>query len=353
MLAASDVTPFVPLYIRNNLNHLLHNPQKLPRPLPLTYLPETCFSPVVFCKYCDTAIYSQVLARLPLCQKVLSSFISQTDIPHEVTHLITKNIVYFTAALLQSRSPDQLSGLIHQRVDSPHLFTLCERYLTDLKAAQEDIFHDLTQKEKFYLDVKDFYLEVLNLTYYLSDLRQAHPTYHLLPSYLPRTLKNRLLLLSLLPDKTKVKDLINTLTPKMNNCSGRFILPGYYVVTPELFGGVLVGSLSSKPIPAKIRHHIVTPFEQYIWKGHLYTPPKLKSRSEEYESEQVGFQVTFPDHVLIAQVICLLQPNWQQLWYMMNWPRPVEICQRLLFLKEEEAWSPNYELLVDFVINST
>jgi hypothetical protein len=241
--------------------------------------------------------------------------------------------------------------LLSEYIPNPNILVLTENYLSDIKVAYGELYRTPAQTEKFYQDIKDFYLEVFKLAIHCNESKLYHPTAgELIPSYVHTSLKERLILLSLLPQKQKVKDYIHGLTPGLNNCCARFILPNLrYQISPELFKQVC-NAIPFKQIPPKQRHHIITPFENHIWKGHVYVPSKLKDHSDEYLSQQVKFHYSFPDHILLAQVICFLQPNWQQIWYLMNWPRPVQICERLHIFKTVECWTPDLEQTVDFMI---
>jgi len=353
-MLVSDVFQFIPGYIKDNLGVIIQQ-NKFPRPFPASYEPETVtispkISPYIFCKLCETGpALKNSLSQTVICTKLYDEFESITDATADDTRLIiNRNISYFTAVLLQCKDPEQIKYLIEEKVSNPNMLVLCEYYMLQLKTTLDEIFYDQNLKERFLKDITEFYLEIIRVHFHFNDLKLKHPTYDLIPSYVPHTLKNRLLLISLLPRKMTVKQVINNLSPELNNCCGRFILTEDYTITPELFVE-LCKALPLKPLPPKIRINIVTAFEQFIWKGHLYTPPKLKARAVEYEGEQANLGVNFPDHVLIAQVLCYLQANWQQLWYLMNWPRSIEIVQRVHFLKTVENWTPDIPALIDFI----
>ncbi len=346
----SDTFRYFPSYFLDNIPRLSKAGAAV-EPYPEEYEPDIVLgASYIFCKLCDTPKFKNELITTPLCNRIMGT-LEGVNIDSESTKRhILEMTPYFTSVLLQAKTSQEIEKHLKSYLGDNNITIILTSTLIELKVALADIWGDLKTRGRFLWDVCEFYFTITRVVVEEEERQCLYPIAYPLPSYLPKTVENRLLLLGLLPRKQEIKSNLDKLTPKFNNCTSKFLSSSLdkFVISPSYFKRLIM-SLPKKKLDPKIRHFTVIPFENYIWKGHAYAFPKFKGMEESYLKKQPNLFIQFEDWQLLAQIICLLQPNWQRLWYLCGWPAPLGVVRRLAFFKNEEKWSPPTAAMVEIL----
>lgn len=349
----SDIFTYLPTYITENF-HKLCETCNVVEPFPQFYEPDYVkrgnTPSYTFCKLVDSEPYKSNLAKTNICNRLLSTLQDLSIDSSSLKSAILDKTPYFTLVLLQSKEFRDIEKQLKSHIGEGNLVALLYSTLSELKLTLSDIWGDVKTRPKFLWDVCEFYLTLVQQIALEEQKTLFYPIAYPLPCYIPKTVENRILLLGLLPRKLELKGNLDKITPNFHNCCSKFLSPSLenFSISPALFKQ-LIASLPRKKIEPKFRLMTVTPFENYIWKGHLYVLPKFKSKEQDYLNKQPNLFKQYEDWELLAQIICLMQPNWERLWYMCGWSSSLGIVRRLNFLKKEEKWSPPNHVMVELL----
>lgn len=345
-----DLLIYYPEYVVDNFKALCEKGDVV-EPYPQNYEPGLKKGgQYTFCKLLDSEPFKSELAKSTICIKV-GQILRDIQVESEsVKAALVDKTPYFTGLVLQCVSKEEILQGLESFLGPGPLLVILANYLEELKFGFQQLSVDPGIRKTFLWDICEFYIIISRCVAMQEEKVSYYPLSYDLPCYLPSTVRNRILLLGLLPRKAELKVALERVTPQFNNCCSKFISTELdrYTISPSLFKK-LIHSLPRRKIEARLRVQIILPLENLVWKGHLYPFPKYKTTEESYLKRQPNLYRSFDDWQMLAQVICLLQPNWQQLWYMMGWPCPLGIVRRLQFLKLEEKWSPPTQSMVELL----
>lgn len=347
----SDLLRFFPSYVLDNFSKLCSTGAVV-EPFPVTYEPLNYRGlSYTFCRLLDSELYRNELSKNQLSKRV-SQLLENINIESSsLKSTLSSKGPFFTGILLQSPDKRSIESHIKNYIGEGNLTFLLTNELEELKIGFNEIWIDPVLKPKFLWDICDFYITISRIAAFTEQKLAIYPIAHPLPSYLPQSIYNRILLLGLLPKKKELRLILDKISPQFNNCCSKFLSPELdrFTISPSYFK-TLISSLPRKKIDPRLRLLTITPLENYVWKGHVYPLPKYKSTESVYLKKQGNFFKQFEDWELLAQVFCLLQPNWQFLWYMVGWSAPLGVVRRLNFLKNEEKWSPSTQAMIEILL---
>lgn len=336
-LLPHEFLKFVPIYFETNLLAYLTK-NIVTTPFPTNYISNCLVSPKIFCLQCNQPPLVYILGNTALIKKFEDEIKDNISLEANVKQLLLSNVVFFMCIILQCNDDISIDGIIANVIPVIYLKNMISVYIQRMKSLYNDIFNNVKSTEKFLMDIFEFYKIIYKIGIDSNNSKINLSVHDVMPCHLPITLKNRLYLTSFLPQKINLKYHINKLTA-IDNCCGRFITNFPATVNIETFLNC-VKSLTLKEIPHGLRVKSISYFEKIVWKGHLFKPQKLQKEHENYFKSE--FIYDFKDNELLAQILCYVLPNWEEIWFYMDWPKPLEICKRLNYLKEGEKWVPDY-----------
>jgi hypothetical protein len=336
-LLSVEFLKFVPAYFQINLLAYITK-NTISTPFPINYTPNLLLPSKIFCLQCNQPPLVYTLYNTSLVKKFEDEVKENNTLDVSVKSIILSNIVFYISIILQCNDDKSIENIISSVVPITFTKNMISVYIQRMKMLYNDIFNNIKSTEKFLQDVFEFYKAIYTVVLDFKSSRINISVFEIMPCHLPTILKNRLLLVSLLPQKIQLKYHINKLTA-IDNCCGRFINNFNTPINIETFLHC-IKSITIKEINHSLRVKSISHFEKIIWKGHLFKPPKLLQDQEYFFKSE--FDYKFTDDQILAQILCFVLPNWEEIWFYMDWPKPLEICKRLNYLKEVEKWIPDY-----------